>query len=135
LGFVITSNLAMRVLLDEPTAWTGLDGVLVEGAVARALNLPQSAGILIEAVAAGSPASALGVRAGTLKSNIGGQVLTLGGDIILSIHGIRIGDYDFHKRIRERRKALGEFDAVEVIVLRGGEIVELSQTVQVLEEN
>ena len=134
-GFVITSNLAMRVLLDEPTAWTGLDGVLVEGPLARALNLPQSAGILVEAVAAGSPASALGVRAGTLKSNIAGQVLTLGGDIILSIHGIRIGDTDFHKRIRQRGKALGELDRVEVTVLRDGEVVELSQTVNVLDEN
>ena len=134
-GFVITSNLAMRVLLDEPTAWTGMDGVLVDGALARALNLPQSAGILVEAVAAGSPASALGVRAGTLKSNIAGQVLTLGGDIILSIHGIRIGDTDFHKRIRERGQALGELDKVEVSVLRDGEVVELSQTVKVLDEN
>jgi serine protease Do len=134
-GFAITSNLAMRVLLDEPTAWTGLDGVLVEGSLARALNLPQSAGILVEAVAAGSPASALGVRAGTLKSNIAGQVLTLGGDIILSIHGIRIGDTDFHKRIRERGQALGNSDRVEVTVLRDGEVVELSQTVNVLDEN
>ncbi len=134
-GFVITSNLAMRVLLDEPTAWTGLDGVLVEGPLARALHLPQSAGILVESVAAGSPASALGMRAGTLKSNIAGQVLTLGGDIILSIHGIRIGDTDFHKRIRERGQALGELDRVEVTVLRDGEVVELSQIVQVLEEN
>jgi len=134
-GFVITSNLAMRVLLDEPTAWTGLDGVLVEGPLARALNLPQSAGILVEAVAAGSPAAALGVQAGTLRSNIAGQVLTLGGDIILSIHGIRIGDYDFHKRIRERGQALGESDKVEVTVLRDGEVVELSQTVHVLDEN
>lgn len=31
LGFVVTANLAMRVLIDEPTAWTGIDGVLVEG--------------------------------------------------------------------------------------------------------
>jgi S1-C subfamily serine protease len=132
-GFVITSNLAMRVLLDEPTAWTGMDGVLVEGPVARALNLPQSAGILIEAVAAGSPASALGIRAGTLRSNIAGQVLTLGGDIILSIHGIRIGDTDFHTRIRERGKTLGDLDRVEVTVLRAGEVVELGRPVRELD--
>jgi S1-C subfamily serine protease len=134
-GFVITSNLAMRVLLDEPTAWTVMDGVLLEGPVARALNLPQSAGILIEAVAAGSPASALGIRAGTLKSNIAGQVLTLGGDIILSIHGIHIGDTNFHTRIRDRGKSLGDLDTVDVTILRDGEIIELSQTVQVLDRN
>jgi len=133
-GFVITSNLAMRVLLDDPTAWTGLDGVLVEGPLARALNLPQSAGILVEAVAAGSPASALGLRPGSLKSNVAGQVLTLGGDIILSIHGIRIGDTDFYKRIRERGQTLGELDKVEVTVLRDGEVVDLSQLANLLDE-
>ncbi len=131
-GFVITSNLAMRVLLDDPTRWTGLDGVLVEAELARALNLPQAAGVLVESVAAGSPASSIGLRSGELKAVISGKELNLGGDIILSIHGVRIGDTDYQKRIRERGKALGENDRVEVTVLRGGEVVELGQLVSVL---
>ena len=135
LGFVITSNLAMRVLIDEPTAWTGIDGVLVEGPLAAALNIPQGAGIVVEAVAAASPASALGLRPGTLKAQIAGQTLSLGGDIVLSIHGIRIGDTDYQKKIRERGKALGNDDTVEVRVLRNGEVVTLSKLTSVLTDN
>ena len=132
LGFVVTSNLAMRVLLDEPTAWTGLGGVLIEDKLARALNLPQSAGIVVESVAKNSPASALGLHAGDLKAVIAGQELSLGGDIILSVHGIRIGDTDYQRRIQERGKALGAQEKIEVTVLRGGEIFELSQSSGVL---
>jgi S1-C subfamily serine protease len=132
LGFVITSNLAMRVLIDKPTAWTGLDGVLVEGPVAAALNIPQGAGVVVEGVAAGSPASALGLRPGTLKTQIGGQTLSLGGDIILNIYGIRIGEPDFQRRIRETGQSLGESDEIVVEVLRNGEVVRLSNLVGVL---
>jgi S1-C subfamily serine protease len=135
LGFVVTSNLAMRVLIDEPTAWTGIDGVLVEGSVAAALNIPQGAGIVIEGVAAGSPASALGLRPGSLKARIGDQSLTLGGDIILSIHGIRVGETDFQKKMRERGQALADDDKVVVTVLRRGEVVTLSNLARVLEGN
>jgi S1-C subfamily serine protease len=132
LGFVVTSNLAMRVLIDDPTTWTGLDGVLVEGQLAAALNIPQAAGIVIEAVAAGSPASAIGLRPGNLKAQIGDQTLSLGGDIVLSIHGIRVGETDFEQKMRERGKALGKNDKVVVTVLRRGEIVTLSNLVHVL---
>jgi S1-C subfamily serine protease len=135
LGFVVTSNLAMRVLIDDPTTWTGLDGVLVEGQLAAALNIPQAAGIVIEAVAAGSPASAIGLRPGNLKAQIGDQSLTLGGDIVLSIHGIRVGETDYEQKMRERGKALGENDKVVVTVLRRGEIVTLSNLVHVLYGN
>jgi serine protease Do len=132
LGFVITSNLAMRVLLDEANPWTGFDGVLVEGPLARAINLPQAAGILVEAVAAGSPASALGLRPGTLPAQVDGQTLTLGGDVILSIHGIRVGEADFHRRMRERGRALGDDDTIELDVLRDGQVIHLEATVGLL---
>jgi S1-C subfamily serine protease len=132
MGFVVTSNLAHRVLLEEPTGWNGLDGVLIEGSLARALNLPQSAGILVERVAAGSPSSAMGLRPGELKSNIAGRTLILGGDIILKIYGVRIGDTDFHTRIRERRRELGSDDTIEISVLRDGEIIQLSKAVSSL---
>jgi serine protease Do len=135
LGFVVTSNLAMKVLIDDPNAWTGLHGVYIDGQVAAALNLPQSAGILVEAVADGSPASALGLRAGDLKATIAGEELTLGGDIILSVHGVRIGEPDFYEKIRIKRKALGENDQFEVVVLRSGDVVRLSKLVSALSSN
>jgi S1-C subfamily serine protease len=124
-GFVITSNLARRVLLEDPTPWTGLDVVLVEGPMARALNIPQRAGILVEGVAAGSPASAIGLQAGSLKAQIGGQSFTLGGDVILAINGIIIGAPDFNSRIDEKNRSLADDDYFVLRVLREGNVIEL----------
>lgn len=131
-GFVITSNLARRVLLDDPSPWTGLDGVLVEGPMARALNLPQRAGILVEGVAAGSPASAIGLQAGALKAQVAGQSLTLGGDVILAVNGVIIGSPDFSKRIDEKNRSLAGSDQFVLRVLREGNVIELKRMVSVL---
>src|SRR5262249_42858521 len=54
LAFASTSNTARRVLLDHKSFWTGIDGVLIEGNLAKALNLTQSAGLLVQRVAEGS---------------------------------------------------------------------------------
>jgi S1-C subfamily serine protease len=131
-GFVITSNLAKRVLLDDPSPWTGLDGVLIEGPMARALNLPQRAGILVENVAAGSPASAVGLQAGTLKAQVAGQSFTLGGDVILAVNGVIIGSPDFSTRIDEKNRSLAGSDQFVLRVLREGNVIELKRMVSVL---
>ena len=133
LGFVITSNVARRVLLEDPTPWTGLNLLLLEGKLARALNLPRKAGLLVQGVAAGSPGAALGLRSGDLPTQIGDQKLTLGGDIILSIHGISIGDANFKSKIHERSQQLGDDDKFELVVLRDGDVIHLSKTVSVLQ--
>ncbi|MGD9253413.1 MAG: trypsin-like peptidase domain-containing protein [Holophagae bacterium] len=127
LGFVVTSNLAMRTLVDDPTPWSGLDGVLVQGEMARAFNVPQRMGILVEQVAAGSPAAALGIRPGTMTATIEGQNLTVGGDILLAINGILVGSPDFDRRIDSVIRSLSGDDRLTVRVLRAGEIVELSR--------
>ena len=131
-GFVITSNLARRVLLDDPSPWTGLDGVLVEGPMARALNVPQQAGILVEGVAAGSPASAIGLRAGTLNAQIAGQSFTIGGDVILAINGVVIGSPEFSRKIDEKNRSLTGNDQFVLRVLRNGDVIELRRSVSVL---
>ena len=68
LAFASTSNTARRVLLDHKSFWTGIDGVLIEGNLAKALNLTQSAGLLVQRVAEGSIASRAGMRPGTLRA-------------------------------------------------------------------
>jgi S1-C subfamily serine protease len=131
-GFVITSNLARRVLLDDPSPWSGLDGVLIEGPMARALNLPQQAGILVESVATGSPGSAIGLQAGSLKAQIGGQTFNLGGDVILAINGVIIGSPQFSQRIDEKNRSLKGDDQFVLRVLRDGNVIELRRSVSVL---
>ena len=132
LGFAVTANVARRVLLEDPTPWNGLDLLMLEGNLAHVLNLPQKAGLLVQGVAAGSPGAALGLRGGDLPANIGGQPLTLGGDIILSIHGIDVGDPDFREQVRERMRQLGPNDKVELAVLRDGNVIQLARTIAAL---
>jgi S1-C subfamily serine protease len=67
-----------------------------------------------------------------LPAQVDGQTLTLGGDVILSIHGIRVGEADFHRRMRERGRALGDDDTIELDVLRDGQVIHLEATVGLL---
>jgi S1-C subfamily serine protease len=132
LGFVVTANVARHVLLEDPTPWNGLDLLMLEGQLAHVLNLPRKAGLLVQGVATGSPGAALGLRGGNLPAQIGGQTLTLGGDVILAIHGIDVGDPDFREKVRERTRLLGPNDTVDLSVLREGDVIELSKTIAVL---
>jgi S1-C subfamily serine protease len=132
IGFVITSNLARRVLIENSSPWTGLDGVLVEGDIARALNLPQPAGVLVESVAAGSPASAIGLKPGSIKATIAGQSIALGGDVILAVNGVVIGSPDFSRRIYEKNRSLTGGDQFVLRVLREGQVIQLSRSLSAL---
>jgi serine protease Do len=89
IGFAATSKMARLPLLDQKMFWSGLEGKLIEGDLVRALNLPQGAGFLVQRVAQGSPAWREGIRAGTLRTQIEGEELLLGGDIILEVNGIK----------------------------------------------
>jgi serine protease Do len=125
LGFVVTSNMARRLLLDHKSFWTGISGVILEGALAKALNLPQPVGMLIQQVAAKSPSAEIGLRSGTIQATIDGKSMLLGGDIILSVQGIRIGDASYEE-IQEVLSRLPSGATVRLSVLRDGQIVELS---------
>ena len=133
LGFAVTSNITRRLLLDEPSVWSGLDGYLLTGEVARAFNLPAGfeAGLLVQRVALGSLADQLGVRGGTFTAAFGDEELLLGGDVILAVEGIAIGGPDAYERIRHRMielRAAG--GTVHVTLLRGGETLELAASVK-----
>lgn len=120
LGFVVTSNMARSVLLDKRSPWTGLEGYLLTGDLARVFNLPQPVGILVQRVADGSPAARMGILPGTMQAVIEGEPIILGGDVILGLNDIMLSD----PRGRERAKALlsqiepGE--EISITVLRGG---------------
>ena len=128
LGFVVTSNTARRLLLDEHSVWTGLEGYLLTSELAEAFNVPQrAAGLLVQRVAAGSPADRLGLRAGRFPAAIGEQRLLVGGDIILAVEGIGVGAPQSYEAIRRRLiERRMEQQEVRVTVLRGGDTIQLS---------
>jgi S1-C subfamily serine protease len=129
LGFAVTSNIARRLLLDEPSVWSGLHGYLLAGQAARAFNLPVgiNAGLLVQRVASGSLADQLGVRGGSYVVTVANEEFLIGGDVILAVDGIAVGGSEAYESIRRRMielRATG--NTVHVTLLRGGEVLEVA---------
>ncbi|HRH46002.1 MAG TPA: trypsin-like peptidase domain-containing protein, partial [Pyrinomonadaceae bacterium] len=127
LGFAVTSNVARKLLFDSKSFWTGIDSYMLSDDLAKVFNLPQAAGLLVLRAAENSPASDLRIQAGTVRANIGGEELIIGGDIILEVAGIKVvADWS---SLSEMQTALGKLQPGEkysVKVLRSGQIIELS---------
>jgi S1-C subfamily serine protease len=127
LGFAITSNTARRLLLEEPSFWFGLDGIVLKDELAAAFNLPQPMGLLVQQVADNSPAARLGIQPGEIKSQIGLSEVFLGGDIILEVVGIEVSE-DNYQKIKSRLNHMKPGDIITVKVLRAGRILQLNAT-------
>jgi len=87
-GFAVTANVVRTLLMEQTFFWSGLDGILLSGTLARVLNIPQREAILLEQVADNSPAARLGMRGGILKATIGDEEICLGGDVLLEVGGV-----------------------------------------------
>ena len=129
LGFVVSSNMARQLLLERRSFWSGITTVALFEDLARALNVPQPVGVLIQRIARGSPAEQLGLRASTIPATIGGKSLLVGGDVILAVDGIVIESEESYVRIQERLSRRTAGDEVTVLVLREGQVVLLSDRV------
>lgn len=127
LAFAATSNTAKRLLLERKPFWSGIDGLLIKDDLAKALNLPQPAGFLVQRVASGSIAWRLGLQPGTLRVNVQGADLLLGGDIILSVNEVQITeDNSGYEAILKTIGTLKTGDALVIRVFRQGQVVKLS---------
>jgi len=130
LGFVVTSNVARDLLFNRPTAWSGVEGYLLRGELARAFNVPApGVGLLVQRVASGSPAERLGIRGGSVTATIEDEQLVLGGDVIVAVQGIAFGGADAYENMRRRLSAIPPGGAIHLAVLRRGEVVELTGAV------
>ncbi len=126
LGFAVTSNTAKRLLLEEPTPWSGVQGYLLSDEFARIFNLPQSSGLLLQRVATGSPAYKARLREGTIDAVVNGQSMVLGGDIILSVDGIQIDGNKSILTIRKKLREAGNEKSIIVSVLRASKVFDVS---------
>jgi serine protease Do len=125
LGFVVTINTAKKLLLERPSFWSGLDGRLVSGPIAQILNLPQSSGYLVKSVARGSAGDAVGLRGGAALATIMGEQLVVGGDIILKVQGIPVGEVTDHRRVRDILNSVPPGGEFTMTILRLGTVLEL----------
>ncbi len=127
LGFAATSNVARQLLLDRKPFWSGIEGLLLRGDLAKALNVPQPAGLLVERVADGSPAARAGIVAGSMRASIAGEDLLLGGDIVLEVDGLAYDDSnENYSRLYAHLTKLRVGDRVAIKVFRQGQVVKLS---------
>jgi len=125
LGFVVTINTAKRLLLERPSFWSGLEGRLIAGPIAQILNVPQPSAYLVKSVASGSAGAAVGLRGGAALATIMGEQLVVGGDIILKVQGVDVGDVTHHRRVRDILDAVPPGGEFTMTVLRLGRVLEL----------
>lgn len=125
LGFVVSINTAKKLLLERPSFWSGLEGRIISGPIAKILNLPQSSGYLVKSVARGSAGDAVGLIGGAALATIMGEHLVVGGDIILKVQGIPVGEAADHRRVRDILESVPPGGDFTMTVLRLGQVIEL----------
>jgi S1-C subfamily serine protease len=141
LAFGTAANTAKRLLLDHTPFWSGIDGFVITGDLAKALNLPQPAGFLVQRIGEGSMGSRLGINPGTLRATIQGTDILLAGDVLLTVNGIDIATPsrdqlgiatadENYERIYNSVAALRPGDILVVTVLRQGKVLKLTTTIE-----
>lgn len=126
LGFVVTINTAKKLLLEKRSFWSGLEGQVLSDAQADLLNLPPGAtGFIIKTVAKDSPADQMGIRGATMIANLGGDEIPLGGDILLTVEGLKAEPANLAK-IRDLLASKTTGSQFKVTVLRAGRVLELT---------
>ena len=122
IGFAMTSNLATKLLMEEPSLWAGIESILIDGSIAMALNVPQEAGLLITSLSSKGAASELGLQGGFIAAVIEGNELIIGGDIILEIGGITIKNNNSIFQIRNRLMEYKKGELIIMTILRNGKL-------------
>jgi S1-C subfamily serine protease len=103
----------------------GVSVLYVEGDWARALDLPEEGGLLVQGVQEGSAAEKAGIRGPREARVLGGYKIGVGGDLIQEVDGRPCDRPDAISRILARRRA---GDQVEIKLIRGGREMKLRVT-------
>jgi serine protease Do len=125
LGFVVTSNTFRKLLVERNRRFYGLDTVLLTGEMAEAFKLPQAGGFLVKQVVKDSFADRIGLLGGTRLGLIDGKPVPIGGDVILSVQGIRtLTNQDLGKALKAL-ETLKAGDELRVTIFRDETVQEL----------
>lgn len=104
-GFAVPANTVRRVVPSLISAgrvdyaWMGIsvqpeENGFTVAALAEALNLPVTQGILVRGVTVDGPADLAGLRGGDRTLQVRGQSICVGGDIIVAINGNYVANMD-----------------------------------------
>jgi S1-C subfamily serine protease len=102
----------------------GFQGVDMNYELARTIGTNTTYGVLIEKVVQGGPLDKAGLRGGQQIVTIGTQQYLLGGDVIVSVNGTRIVNYDALMTYLERNTTPGQ--SVLVGAMRSGNQIVVS---------
>ncbi len=107
-------------------AYLGIRGVAMTTQIAQAADLPESlSGVLIEQVLVGSPADQAGLVAGDEIITVGGQEITIGGDVLLAIDNTAVAT------IEDLQALLGQMhpdQQVTLSIFRAGDSIQIDLT-------
>jgi len=126
LGFVVTANTVKSLLVERKRGWFGVDLMLVSGAMAQALNVPQSGGFLVKQVVKDSVGGRLGLKGGDRIGIVEGQQIVVGGDILLSVQGITFASAEDRAKVLKALETLQVGQDLRVTVFRGDKIEALT---------
>jgi S1-C subfamily serine protease len=133
LGFAIPSSTIIRempFLIEygkydrHPYLGVGLIDMTYQ--LAQAIGTNVTYGLLVEHVVPGGPAGIAGLRGGTQNVTIQQQEYTIGGDVIISINGQRVTNYDSFSSYLEEHVTVGE--TVQLGIIRDGQYMVVSVT-------
>jgi S1-C subfamily serine protease len=125
LGFVVTANTVRSLLIERSRRWYGLDSMLITGAMAEALEVPQAGGFLVKQVIKESAAGQIGLRGGDRIGIVDGQKIVVGGDILLSVQGIPVTSNEDMTKVLKALETLKPGQDLHVTVLRDRKVQEL----------
>jgi S1-C subfamily serine protease len=125
LGFVVSANTVRKLLVERNRRWFGLDVLLVTGAMAQALEVPQAGGFLVKQVVKNSMAGQIGLRGGDRVGIVEGQKIVVGGDILLSVQGTMVASNEDMVKVLKGLETLKPGQDLRVTVLRDKKVQEL----------
>jgi S1-C subfamily serine protease len=130
LGLAIPSSTILRETASLITngsynlhPWLGASGTDMTYGIAQAMNTNVTYGWLISQVTSGGPADKAGLRGGTTQVQITGNLVTIGGDIIIAINDMRIRNTDDLSTYLEENTLPGQ--TITVTVVRNNETLTL----------
>jgi len=128
LGFAIPSDTIKRELSSlisngayNKHPYLGVQVVAMNYDLSQLMQTNVTSGLLIENVIPNGPANNAGLRGGTLQITIGQQDYIIGGDIITSINGHKVVNYDSFSAYLEENAVSGQ--TVQVGIIRFGQFM------------
>lgn len=137
IGFALPISRAKAMLADfvsgrrpaQPAI--GVRTLPISGDWARALNLPESGGLLVTRVTRGTPAEAAGLRGASRRIQIGNYLVDVGGDLITHVDGKAVEREDAVLRAASTKRA-GE--KIELTIIRDGRTSKVTVTLAAIDD-